>query len=97
MQGTSADPFRRVSGCCNSSSNIKGGRSSIAECAWMMDGGRCARLLCRRGRPELGRKMKGQRGCAKVLPPRGRKGGRALPRDGCKKITEHKYTDKERC
>lgn len=67
MQGTSADAFRRMSGWCNLNIDIKEGRSSILECAWMMDGARCARLVCSRGRTELGRR-RGQRGHAKALP-----------------------------
>lgn len=50
MQGTSTDPFRRMSGWCNLNSDIREGRSGIAESAWMMDGAWCAWLVCKRGR-----------------------------------------------
>lgn len=67
MQGTSADPFRRMSGWRNLNIDIKKGRSSIFECAWMMDVARCARLVCSKGRTEPERR-RGQRGHAKALP-----------------------------
>lgn len=70
MQGTSADPFRMMSGCSNLNSDIKEGRSGIAEYARMMDGARCAWLTCRRGRAEPGKSVRGQRGHAKTLPRR---------------------------
>lgn len=49
-------------------SDIKEGRSGIAEGARMMDSARHAWLVCRRGRVERGRRRKGQRGHAKAPP-----------------------------
>lgn len=82
MQETSADPLRTMSGWRNLNSDSKEGGSGIAEHAWMMDGARRAWPICRRGRAEPGRRMRGQRGCAKALPRGEGMVEELLPRDG---------------